>query len=173
MKPFKKIISLLSDLIKLLILIYILCYAPMIKGYKPIAITTPDMEPSYKKGSISYYKKVLEKELKVGDVITFKRNNKELVTRRITSIDNGFYLTRTDTGKDLDTIKVLYQDIEGKNVKIIVRYIGYGIDIINRYIIIFILTSIVIIIGNYLLNPKEKKNKKKDNDIEEEPIEII
>ena len=62
----------------------------MIFGHHPVVVLSGSMKPTYKVGSVIYYKKVSQKELKVGDVITFNANNNKMVSHRIANIDNGF-----------------------------------------------------------------------------------
>ena len=64
----RKIVHILANIIYILITVYLVICIPMIFGHTPVVVLSGSMEPTYKVGSVIYYKKISEKELKVEDV---------------------------------------------------------------------------------------------------------
>ncbi len=173
MKFIKIIINALSEITKLLVIVYLLLWAPIFIKYKPHAILDNNMTPSYKKGSIVYYKKVKEEDLKVGDIITYKIPGKYLTSVRILSIENDIYKVKSDSSKNDLTSDLKYENIKGKNSKVIIHFMGYYLNIVSNNIILFIILSTGIILTSYKLRTK-KTPLLDEEDLEEmEKEEII
>lgn len=154
----KKGISLLANIGFVLLLLYAIVASPLILGYHPIVVLTGSMEPTYKTGSIIYYKEIPEENLKVGDTITFKTNQEEMITHRINAIHDDKYETKGDANDSPDAEEITYQNILGKVTKVKIPYLGYYIWFINnhRYITILLLGIIVI---DFLLEVIKKEKK--------------
>ena len=75
----RKILNIISIFVYIFIGVYALICLPGLFGYKPLVVLSGSMTPTYKIGSIIYYHKVPQSELKKGDAITFKIGNNELV----------------------------------------------------------------------------------------------
>ena len=154
----KKVCNILN-VILLIILLILACLliVPNLIGFKSFAVISGSMEPNIHIGSIVYAKPVDYKELKVGDVISFKINDSTMVTHRINSID-----VKNNT---VDGSPVPYQNIVGK-VKFIVPFLGYISMNIKTPLGIAMLCGVVaiIIILNFLpdvLEHEEEKDKNK------------
>lgn len=130
----KKILNVLSNIGLVLLVIYALVASPLLGGYHPVVILTGSMNPSYKAGTIVYYKKVEEQNLKVGDAITFKNNANTTITHRINSIDDGIYETKGDANKTPDVEKITYQNILGRVSKLTIPILGYYIWFMNNHL---------------------------------------
>ena len=91
----KRVFQILSYFCYALIGIYAIICSPMLFGCRPVVVLSGSMRPTYEVGTIIYYKKVDEGQLKAGDIITYKLNS-TLVTHRIKRIENGKYVTQGD-----------------------------------------------------------------------------
>ena len=104
MKAIKNIIDIV------LTLVIIICVAVgglYLFNIKPYVVLSGSMEPSYKVGSIIYYKSVDEAQLKVGDVITFYSRDK----------NNILYVYNLDVNvKDEDRVLSNINDINVRKV---------------------------------------------------------
>ena len=156
MKIFKKIIHLLSTLSYILILLYIIICIPFVFGYYPHTIKNDDMSPTYPKYSIIYYYKDNSGDIIVNDILTYKNKNKEIVSYRVASVNNGMYSFKKDNNDIVDE-NVKYKDILGKNINIVIHYLGFYTLIVAKYKYIFILSIILIISLEIILNRKRKK----------------
>ena len=148
----KKIVHFLAILSYILIIIYALICGPILVGYYPLVILTGSMEPSFKTGSVIYYQKVQESELKVGDAITFYTVDNEIVTHRIVSINDGLFETKGDANNVSDLNKVRYSDILGRDLNISIIYIGFFINFINNYLIYSISAVVLILLLEFLFS---------------------
>ena len=164
----KKICNILNGIL-LIILLVLACLliVPNLIGFKSFAVISGSMEPNIHVGSIVYAKPVDYKELKVGDVISFKINDSTMVTHRINSIHekNNSFITKGDANNTVDGTPVPYQNIVGK-VKFTVPFIGYISMNIKTPLGIAMLCGVVaiIIILNFLpdvLEHEEEKDKNK------------
>lgn len=146
----KKINSILAKIVYLIISIYVITCIPFIFGYRPLVVLTGSMEPTYKIGSIIYYHKIPEEELKVGDPITFKLSNGTVVTHRINDIIDNEYQTKGDANDTPDTLKIKYNNILGRVSRVAIPFIGYGFAFVQSHkfligLAIFILVSELIL----------------------------
>ncbi len=159
----KKITHILSIFVYIFITIYALICVPSIFGYKPLVVLTGSMAPTYKEGSIIYYHKVDKSELKKGDAITFKIGNNDLVSHRINDIVDGLYVTKGDANNTVDSIKVNYEYILGKDLDFSIPYLGYYVRTINDNTIFPILAIAILLFEFIINNIRTKDNKNKDN----------
>lgn len=150
----KKIVHILSIITYIGISIYIIICIPMVFGYKPVVVLSGSMEPTFQKGDVIYYHKVLEKDLKEQDIITFYIN-KLYVSHRIIKIENGQIQTKGDANNIADIQKIQYENIKGKVGSIKVPNIGYYILFINQNLIIVVITCIIILVSEFLLSNTE------------------
>ena len=161
MKIVKDIVHYFAVACYVLITIYGIVCIPSIFGYRPLIVLTGSMEPTYKVGSIIYYKKVSKEELKIGDAITFKLSDGSYVSHRINSIKGDKYVTKGDANNSVDANPVSYVNIVGRDSKFSIPILGYFIKIVNDnlYFIVFI---IAILIAEFILG---SVNEKKGSDI--------
>ena len=144
---------------------------PMIFGHHPVVVLSGSMKPTYKVGSVIYYKKVSQKELKVGDVITFNANNNKMVSHRIANIDNGFIETKGDANKVSDVNKIRYENVRGKVGKLSIPYVGYYIKTVNDNLTLVVIVTIIILVSEFLISNTEafdinNKNGRSEKDAE-------
>ena len=161
----KKIVHWLSNICYLLIIAYAIVEIPMLFGYNPLVVLSGSMEPSYKVGSVLYYKSVEEENLKVGDVITFELKDGTFVTHRINRIVNGEYETKGDANNTPDLFKVKYENVKGKVAKVSVPFIGYYVKFINSHLYLVGFVAIILLsefllsnVGVFDINKKERSN---------------
>ena len=167
----KKITHILSIFVYIFITIYALICIPSIFGYKPLVVLTGSMTPTYKEGSIIYYHEVDKSELKKGDVITFKIGNNDLVSHRINDIVDGLYVTKGDANNTVDSIKVNYDYVIGKDLDFSIPYLGYYVKVVNENII-FPALAIAILLFEFIINNIKTKEEVIINTNKEKKEEI-
>ncbi len=118
-------------------ILMILLLSLIIFGKTPIGVTaiaSNSMVPTFDKGSIVITLKTKESKLKEGDIISFKKNNKQII-HRINSIeivnDEKRYYTKGDANTVTDDSYITYKDIKNK-VVLSIPLIGYPAIIINE-----------------------------------------
>ena len=129
----------------------------MIFGHTPVVVLSGSMEPTYKVGSVIYYKKVSEKELKEKDVITFNIDNKT-ISHRIVSIDNGLIETKGDANNTSDIHKIRYENIKGKVGNNSIPYVGYYIKMVNDNLTLVVIVTVIILVSEFLFSNTEDLN---------------
>ena len=144
-------------------------------GYKAYIIATNSMEPDINEGDVVVIFKAKENNLKVGNVITFKKNQ-ELITHRIIEIrDNGIqkeYITKGDNNNVEDTEEVKYSQIQGVHV-LTIPYLGTIVLFIQKHFFIIIVVLLLILLCIYFIMKKHKaeeksKIRRKKKEIEDE-----
>lgn len=90
---------------------------PSFLGYKPFIVLSGSMEPGIMPGDLIITGNIDPKDIKVGDVITFRPDKSAAISHRVTDISNegglSFY-TKGDANIGADTGAVLPETIEGK-----------------------------------------------------------
>ncbi len=131
MKAMKRIFDLLSGVVYLCILCFLLIAAPLILGYRPVVVLSGSMEPTYKVGSVIYYKDTPFEEIEVGDPITFHGEDSEvLVTHRVVEkleAERAFG-TEGDANGSRDPGNVSYENVVGEATKFCIPYAGYFVN---------------------------------------------
>ena len=144
-------------------------------GYRAYIIVSESMLPSIKVNDAIFVKHCAEKDLKVGDIITFsskKSYNGLVVTHRIVSKNtkNGktFYGTKGDNNSIEDPSLISFQDIYGK-VFFKIPKVGYIQKMLSTPIgficSIFIPILIVIFMDSYRILILIKQRKSLDYEI--------
>ena len=146
---------------------------PNIFGIKLFSIVSGSMEPEISKGDVILVEKVDQGELKEGDIISYKVENETITHRiiKIENIENGEvqYTTKGDSNDIPDSIKIKYENIEGKYISKIHK-IGKIVILLQNKIVFFIALSILILV--YLHERKmikiklKRKRKRRMYDIE-------
>ena len=88
-----------SVLICLLAFLLMLIFIPKILGYKTFYIKSQSMMPAIPQGSLAFVKETEFKNIKAGDVLTFKNDTgDEFFTHRVVSVDsaNQMFTTKGD-----------------------------------------------------------------------------
>ena len=143
-------------------------------GYKSYVIKTNSMEPTININDVVISKEVQQEEINVGDVITFLHNG-EVITHRITKIENASdvtqYTTKGDNNNIEDTFKITYENIKGKHV-LTIPYLGKVVQLLeNKLLFLIILLIILIFIFAYLQNQEKKDNRREKKKIENQKRE--
>ena len=120
------------------IFIFLILLIILISGifnYKLIAIVSDSMAPTYCRGDAVIYEKVDAKDLKIGDILAFQKNN-IVVTHRIVEIwqKNGqyYFTTKGDNNDVVDDVKTSESNVLGR-VQYTFKYIGYPTVLINEF----------------------------------------
>lgn len=126
MKIWNQTFKILSGIVITAIVIYMAIAAPILLGYRPMAVLSGSMEPTYPVGSIIYYKECDFDELEAGDPITFYAGN-SLVTHRISQIDENSrnVVTKGDHNQTEDPVPVEASEIAGKATSFAIPYAGF------------------------------------------------
>ncbi len=161
MEFIKKVIHYLTYIIYVLIIIYALIWLPVIFGYKPLIVLSGSMEPTYSKGSVIYYKMVSSDKISINDIITFKGKNDELISHRVTNIENGLYSTKGDANRLEDASKIEFNKIVGKNINIKINYIGYYIKYIQEHVYLILLVILILLLDFILSNKVRREENEK------------
>lgn len=137
--------------------------------HKAYIITTNSMEPSINAGDVIVVKEVNEEDLKVKDVITFKKGESK-ITHRISSIvkrDNkNVFITKGDNNNVEDTEGVIYENVLGKQV-LRIPYIGKIISALNNQIVFLVFIFILLILYFLKIVTEERKENRREKKIEE------
>lgn len=166
MKVTAKITHILSIFCYIFIGIYAIICLPILFKYKPLVVLTGSMEPTFKVGSIIYYKQVPQNEIKKGDIITFKYDD-TFISHRVNNIEGQLYETKGDANNTPDLKKITYSDIVGKDANFCIPYLGYYVKFINDHMYLLIIVA-VILVADFILsnigkkepdNKEEKKNE--------------
>ncbi len=164
----KKIISVLANISYVLIAIYGVLVIPKVFGITPVVVLSGSMEPTYSVGDLLYYKKV-DRELEVGDVITYRLDD-ALVTHRIVDIQGSEYITQGDANEARDLNPVLQDSIVGIPV-FSLPMIGYYIYFVNNNLYLVGIVVVILLSEFLLSNIKtfdiDKNEKRKEYEDEE------
>ena len=132
-------------------------------------VLSGSMEPNYHVGSVIYVKTINHKELKKGDVITFKLEGDTNATHRIIEIvkenDNSIkFRTKGDANESADSKLVEPQDIRGK-VIFTIPILGYITANISRppgnivMIAIGLMSLAIVFVIDSMLNEEKQPQK--------------
>jgi signal peptidase len=152
-------------LMMLLALALTLLLAPM-AGYHTDSVRSGSMSPAISAGDLVVTGPVNDKDIHVGDVITF-RHDGLLICHRVINIDTaqGQIQTKGDANEHPDPFLVPYSDVVGK-VNLVVPAIGDVVTFLKSpfgWALIIILGALVLFLGD-----NEKKNTKtEDNESKE------
>ncbi|MFA6048022.1 MAG: signal peptidase I [Parcubacteria group bacterium] len=137
-------------------------------------IQSGSMQPTLKTGSIVVDKK--QADYQKGEIITFARSKKEIITHRITEVtgegENILYKTKGDANNTDDLFLARKNLVLGK-VIFAVPYFGYIIAFVKTktgLVLLIIIPALWFIVEEALKVKKtirEKKNKTKGNEQEE------
>ena len=145
MKALKITVRILSYICYGIIGLAALICMPMIFGLKPEVVTTGSMIPTYDIGSIIYYKHVDKSEIQVSDAITYRLNDKEVVTHRVVRIENDKFITQGDANNVADSMPVEYERVEGKVTGPVIPWLGRVVVFVKKHFyVVFILVAILL-----------------------------
>lgn len=126
---------------------------PQLFGYQLKTVLSGSMEPTFKTGSLILVERIKDaRNLKKNQIITFKKDEKNLVTHRIIEVikqgDKVFYRTKGDRNEDPDMQPVLSNNVVARYSGVTIPFIGYVLEYASKPIGIAIL---LIIPGLFLL----------------------
>jgi signal peptidase I len=103
---------------------------PELFGYQFKTVLSGSMEPTFKTGSIILVEKIDNpKSLSKNDVITFKQDERNMVTHRIVEVikqpEHVLYRTKGDNNEEADLNPVLAENVVAKYSGITIPFIGY------------------------------------------------
>lgn len=142
-------------------------------GLQLYTVLSPSMEPLYHPGTLLYLKDADPSTLQVGDVITFRVDEKTVATHRIVEVVNDstlFFRTKGDVNQANDTNPVYPEDLLGVPA-FHIHYLGYLANYVQEppgsyYMIIVYITIVFLVVitdiwGNHL-NKKDAKEPETD-----------
>ena len=119
MKNFKKLLSYFSLILSILLVIVMITLKFFSKdtnikqfGIQILKVQSNSMSPEFRKEDIIVIKK--EKEYEVGDIITFKTKDGNLITHRIIEKNENEFITKGDNNNTKDEEKITSSCIQGK-----------------------------------------------------------
>ena len=155
----KSIFNFLSTVIIILACIYGLVFLPILFNYYPHIVTDNTMDVVYPPSSIVYYHNVDIENIVKGDIITYKEGENIKCSRVVDITDNS--LTIKDDNSNA-TKSVLKDNILGKNITIIISFLGAFILLIEKHMkIILPVCGAIILIDIILHLTKSKKRQEK------------
>ena len=139
--------------------------SPKLSTYEimPLIVLSGSMKPAINVGDIIFIKGINPNNIKVGDVITYRKDKIKTITHRIIAVQktelNILFETKGDVNNVKDENKVFSDEIVGK-VVFRIPYAGYFCDFINKNkeLVLFIIPMIVII-GGELIHFLKQINK--------------
>ena len=153
MKFLNKLFSFLSVIVIILIIVYALIYLPSFLGYNKVIIDSDLMEPTYTKYSIVYYYD--SSSINKGEIVTFMKGN-NITTGRVINSDYNEYTIIYDKNEKINRSEIL-----GKNINIVIKYLGYFVLLVNSNLVACVSLSIGIICLNIAFSLMSKKGKQK------------
>lgn len=91
-------------------------WLPVAWGWQPYRVASNSMWPALRKNSIIMVRPIDTSELEEGDIITFQRPGKNIVTHRIVQIEDGLFITQGDANSAPDRQPVEPEWVIGKVV---------------------------------------------------------
>ncbi|MBO1624225.1 signal peptidase I [Bacillus cereus] len=150
---------------------------PTVMGYQFKTVLSGSMEPTFLTGSIIAIEPTKDgSKYKKGDVITFKEDEKKIVTHRIIGVKNAngkvMYETKGDNNNGPDLKPVLAENVIGKYADITVPYVGYLLSYASSKAgaallliipgVCLLMYSVITIFSAIRSIDNEKKNKSTD-----------
>ena len=109
-KAFGRIVLILTVVIALVASVFVV---PKLFGINPYVVLSGSMEPQIHTGAIAFVN-TKDTAVKVGDVVTYRLANDELVTHRIIKKDQSEYTFQGDANDNPDARTVTQDQIVGK-----------------------------------------------------------
>jgi len=147
---------------------------PSFLGYKPFIVLSGSMEPEISAGDLILTKNVDPKEIKVGDIISFRADETTVVSHRVIEVlteEGLMFQTKGDANIGDDAGIVLPEDIEGTYV---LRLAGLGSIAMFLQTPVGLLAFVIIPFGLFILydivsrNRRNKKEKSREAVLEAE-----
>ena len=116
------------------LIIILLLFGIGIFPLRPVAVATGSMEKTLMVGDIAILSKCNAKDVEVGDIIQYQKNNITVIHRVIAKYydkEKCFFITKGDNNKAADFEPVSESQLLGKEV-FSIKYLGYPAVLINR-----------------------------------------
>lgn len=147
---------------------------PAILNHSIYIVRSNSMSPTFKTGSLLITKKVDGREIKIDDIITFRKKNDSLsTTHRVVAIieeDNvRKFVTRGDANNVDDPIPVAENEVLGK-VTVYIPLLGYVFGFIRTkqgIILVIVIPALIIMITQIIQLLRYKKEIKPETPKEE------
>lgn len=146
-KAFGRIVLILTVVIALVASVFVV---PKLFGINPYVVLSGSMEPQIHTGAIAFVN-TKDTAVKVGDVVTYRLANDELVTHRIIKKDQSEYTFQGDANDNPDAHTVTQDQIVGKylfsipKVGFLISALGKkGMPVIIAWIIILNIMSLIL-----------------------------
>lgn len=120
-------------LVTFLIIIFLVCFSIGLFPIRPVVILSASMEPTLKQGDLVIIESCDITDIKVGDIVEYKKDNIEII-HRVIEINNYTELeliTKGDNNKNKDQKPVKKEDLIGK-YKFHLPYLGYPTYILYK-----------------------------------------
>ncbi|KPU27474.1 hypothetical protein TR13x_05240 [Caloranaerobacter sp. TR13] len=123
-------------------------YIPSVFGIRFMTVLSGSMQPNIEVGDLVVIKPIIPKNIKKGDVITYRLTDNIFITHRVIDVihDNGEYLfiTKGDANNVRDDEKINFSQLVGK-VFLIIPSGGYILYFLKKPIIFALLILILLI----------------------------
>ena len=155
---------LINNLMTLILIIGMIFIVLFIFGIEPYVVETGSMEPTIKRGSLSFINKHIKYDnINNNDIIAYILPSGSKVTHRVINITEDGFETKGDNNNLSDGISTSKDNYLGKNI-ISIPKVGYVVKFIQTpkgKVILFVLI-IVILTGGFLLGDDKKKIEAND-----------
>lgn len=143
--------------------------AASIMGYKPLTVLSGSMSPFLKPGDMIVVREITPENIKVGDVITYRIDEKTLVTHRVVEVSRKYghiaFKTKGDANNTEDPDAVTPDGVVGSMIFKIpyAGYIGRFVRTPGGFIAFIVFPSLLLIAGEIknILNELSKMEKEK------------
>jgi len=146
------VINVLTALAYVVVVFVLVIAAPLALGYNPVVVLSGSMEPTYKVGSVIYYKQVAFDDIQVGDVITYKSRDDvgNAVTHRVHAINEAerTLTLKGDANPSPDPSAIPYGMVQGEVMLYELPYVGYMVQYLRNYY--FIAALFVVFVAKLL-----------------------
>ncbi len=137
---------------------------PKAFGIEPNIVLSGSMEPYMRTGGLAFTNtKDLEPE--IGDVITYRIDNKQ-VTHRVIDTEDGCYVTKGDANEGVDAALVTQEQIVG-TVVLTMPYLGYVASYLHKKYALFFIAALFVL---HILMDMICENKPKTENYNTEEI---
>lgn len=165
MKILSKCITTIAWLVTMLVLVCagFMVLSKAVFNLCPYVTLSGSMEPIIQTGSIAFINQN-DTDVAVGDVVTFRMENGDLVTHRLVDVDeNGLYTTKGDANDTEDFAQVSQDQIVGTYAFSIPK-LGYVMQEKERFLPFVIIWVVGINVASFLMQfavAEGEKEKKK------------
>lgn len=150
-----------------------------VMGYKPLTVLSGSMSPFLEPGDMIVTREVKPENIEVGDVITYRVDEKTLVTHRVVEVirEDGRIAFRTrGDANNTDDPELISEDRVVGSMAFKIPYAGYIGRFVRTpkgFVVMIVLPGVLLIAGeikniwNELSKEDKKSNKTQNSDIEE------